>query len=406
MATEALSQEAALGRSVDSLLELARGSNPEYAAAQAEATAAGERVVPAGALADPRLRVELRDITRSGEQNPTISPSRVGSTRYLLSQDLPWFGKRELRREIAEFEAEGAKNRASGTWAELAAKIKTAYAQRYYVQRNLQLMREILDLTRRLEKIAQARYSGGLAALADVIRAQVEQTGLQSELLVLEGESRQLDARINALLARPAAAPLAAPERLRALPAAANFDPATLEERLRARNPVLFAETSRVQAAERSRELVYRNRYPDVTVGAGPIQYQSAIREWELMVELNLPLQLSSRRSQEREAEATLAAARARKEATANQLLAELSENLVGIETARRTELLASTSLLPEAELTYRAALAGYETGKVDFATLLEAQRKIRQARQSEIKAQSEARIRLGEIERLLGDDL
>jgi len=68
--------------------------------------------------------------------------------------------------------------------------------------------------------------------------------------------------------------------------------------------------------------------------------------------------------------------------------------------------MLATTSLLPQAELTFRAALAGYENGKIDFATLLEAQRQIRQARQSQIKAQSEAQIRLAAIERLLGEDL
>ena len=50
--------------------------------------------------------------------------------------------------------------------------------------------------------------------------------------------------------------------------------------------------------------------------------------------------------------------------------------------------------------------MAGYETGKVDFATLLDAQRQIRQARQNRIKAQADAQMRLAEIERILGEDL
>lgn len=124
------------------------------------------------------------------------------------------------------------------------------------------------------------------------------------------------------------------------------------------------------------------------------------------MVEVNIPLQQSSRRAQERESEAMLSAARARKEAAANQALADLSENLSGLDAARRTEVLSSANLLPQAELTFQAALAGYETGKVDFATLLDAQRQIRQARLNQIKAQTEAQIRLAEIERLLGEDL
>ena len=58
-----------------------------------------------------------------GEQNATLLPARVGSTRYLVMQDLPWLGKRELKQEIAELEARGAEGRASGSWAELAARI-------------------------------------------------------------------------------------------------------------------------------------------------------------------------------------------------------------------------------------------------------------------------------------------
>jgi cobalt-zinc-cadmium efflux system outer membrane protein len=401
-----LAQEAALGANVDTLINYAKTRNPEYAAMQAEAEASGERVTPAGALPDPKFRTELRDITRMGEQSATLSPSRVGSTRYLLMQDIPWFGKRDLKREIAELEADGAKGRALGTWADVAGRIKVNFAQLYYVHRNEQLTREILDLMTRLEKVAQVRYSGGLAAQQDVIRAQVEQTNMRNELIALETEQHHLHARLNALLARPNNAPLQVPTQLRKLPAPVTLDYATLEERVRTRNPQLFADESKIKAAEKSRDLTYKNRYPDFTLGVSPIQYQNSIKEWELMFEVNIPLQQSSRRSQERESESMLNAARSRKEATTNQVSAELAEALSGIEAARRTENLLTNSLLPQAELTFKAALAGYETGKVDFATLLDSQRQIRQARQDQLKAQVDAQMRLAEIERLLGEDL
>ena len=401
-----LAQEAALGANVDTLINYAKTRNPEYAAMQAEAEASGERVTPAGALPDPKFRTELRDITRMGEQSATLSPSRVGSTRYLLMQDIPWFGKRDLKREIAELEADGAKGRALGTWADVAGRIKVNFAQLYYVHRNEQLTREILDLMTRLEKVAQVRYSGGLAAQQDVIRAQVEQTNMRNELIALETEQHHLHARLNALLARPNNAPLQVPTQLRKLPAPVTLDYATLEERVRTRNPQLFADESKIKAAEKSRDLTYKNRYPDFTFGVSPIQYQNSIKEWELMFEVNIPLQQSSRRSQERESESMLNAARSRKEATTNQVSAELAEALSGIEAARRTENLLTNSLLPQAELTFKAALAGYETGKVDFATLLDSQRQIRQARQDQLKAQVDAQMRLAEIERLLGEDL
>ncbi|NHC08294.1 TolC family protein [Azonexus fungiphilus] len=402
----ALAQEVAPGANVDSLLAYAKSRNPEFAAMQAEADASAERVVPAGALPDPKFRTELRDITKMGEQNATLSPSRVGSTRYLLMQDIPWYGKRDLKREIAELEADGAKGRALGAWADIAGRIKVNFSQLYYLRQSERLTREILDLMTRLEKVAQVRYAGGLAAQQDVIRAQVEQTNMRNELIALESEQQYLRARLNALLSRPTTAQLAEPSQLRKLPAPAMLDFVGLEERVRAKNPQLFADESKIKSAEKTRDLTYKNRYPDFTLGVSPIQYQSAIKEWELMVELNIPLQQASRRAQERESESMLNAARARKEATANQVTAELAESLAGLEAARRTENLLTGSLIPQSELTFQAALAGYETGKVDFATLLDAQRQIRQAKQNQFKAQVDAQVRLAEIERLLGEEL
>jgi outer membrane protein TolC len=406
LVSPALSQEPAIGQTVDSLLDYARDNNPEYASMRHEADAAGERVAPAGALPDPRLKIELMDITKMGEQNASLSPGRVGSTKYTISQELPWYGKRDLKREIAELEAEGAQGRARGSWTEIATQLKTAYAQLYFLNHNEQLTREILGLMVRLEKIAQARYAGGLAMQQDVIRSQVEQTGMRNDLIMLENEGNMLRARINMLLARPANAPIARPEELPPIPSPAQLDYATLEDRVRGRNPQLFAEEARIKSAEKSRELAYKERYPDFMLGVTPVQYRNSIKEWELMVEFNIPLQQSSRRAMERESEAMLAAARSRKEATANQLLSELAENLSGIEAARRTEMLVNTRLLPQAELTFDSALVAYENGKIDFATLLEAQQQIRKARQNQIKAQAEARIRLAEIEKLLGEDL
>ena len=101
-----------------------------------------------------------------------------------------------------------------------------------------------------------------------------------------------------------------------------------------------------------------------------------------------------------------LAAARSRKEAVAYRLTGELFENLAALQAAQRTAALTQTSLLPQAEATLQAALAGYENGRVDFATLLDAQRQIRTSRQNLLKAEVEVQVRLAAIEKLLGEDL
>ena len=395
------------GATLDSLLTLARERHPELRAMQYEAEAAAQRIGPAGALPDPMLNTELRDVTNEmagGGFN--LSPAKVGSTRYQFRQTFPAWGRRDAKREAAQASADEASYRASATWTELSMRIKTAYARWQQVHATLDQSREILALTDRLESVAQVRYASGLAPQQDAIRAQVERTNVATEIAMLDAELVATRARINGLLARPADASLAAPRRDAQLPTLARLDAAALRERVLARNPQLAAEDARVRAAEKNKDVVWSNRYPEFTFGVAPIQSRNRISEWELMFEINIPLQQGARRADEREAVSMLAAAQARKEAAANELLSQLGEQLAALEAARQVESLTQSSLLPQAALTLQAALAGYETGKVDFATVLEAQRQIRQAQLNLIRTRAEARMRLAEIERLLGEEL
>lgn len=391
-----LQAQSAPGASVDELLALARERAPELAAMRLEAEAAEERVVPAGAFPEPMFRVELQE----------IDAGRVGATKYTVLQPLPWFGKRDARRAVAQADAQAARHRVDDSWLEIELRIKTAYAQYWQLARVEQLTREVLDLLDRLEEIAQARYAGGLAAQQDAIRARTERTMIESELVVLEGERARAVAIINAILRRSATAELARPERLKPVPTSAALEFEALTARVAARNPTLAAEAARVTSAEQARDLAYRNRYPDISFGVSPIQRGSRIAEWEVMVEVAIPLQQGVRRSQEREAERMRDAAAARRAAAFERLKGELGGALAALESARRTESLIEGRLLPLAQVNFESALAGYENGKIDFAALLEAQRQIRSARLSIAKAQAEQRMRLAELERIVGDEL
>lgn len=393
------------GADVASLLALARANNPELAGMRFEAHAAQERLAQAQALPDPRLRIELQDVTKMGAQNPTLWPNDVGSTRYTLTQELPWWGVRALKQEQAAFAAQGSEAQVRSTWLDVAARIKLGFAQLYFLQRNARLSQEVLGLMQHLEQLARSRYAGGLAPQQDAIRAQTEQTAMRAELIALQAELRSNQARMNALLARPITAPLAEPQVLRALPGADQLDLAVLEQRARAHNPALAAAEAQWKAADKGQELVFKGRYPSIMLGIAPTQFQNDFKTWDLMLELNIPLRQGTRRAQEREALAMRDAARARSQASANQVLAELSENWLALHSAQQTESLVSHSLLPQAELSLQSALAGYETGKVDFATVLDAQRQIRLAQQSRIKAQAEGQARLAQIERLIGEE-
>lgn len=400
-------EEGALGANLKGLLEYAREHNPQLSATRFDADAATERAQPAGAWPDPVLRTELMGVSnRQSGNSVNLLPSQVDGTRYLLMQRVPWFGKTDLQRELAEAQAIQAREQVAATWSDLSTMIKVAYARYYFLASSESLARETLSLLGSLEQIAQSRYANGIGAQQDVIRAQVEQTTLYAELLELENEQHHAHVKLNSLLSRPLTASLVKPVQPRPLPAPAQLDYAMLEDKLLKRNPQLQMAEAGIIAAEKTRDLAYRERYPDITLGVAPTQVGSSVRTWDLMIELSLPFQQKTRRSAEHEAESMLSASTARRQALLDQVSSALAESMYGLETARRAEVLTMTRLLPQAELTYQSALAGYETGKVDFSVLIDAQRQILKARQQQLKSQLEAQLRFADIERLIGEEI
>lgn len=395
------------GRELPPLLQWARQHNPNFAAMRFESDALRARVQSAQALPDPVLLTELRDVTRQAEGGGfSLDPARVGSTRWQVSQALPGWGKRGRREGAASAAAEESGFRAELAWNEVAAQVRGYWTQSWRFGQSLAVTRELKDLMRSVEETARRRYGAGLGQQQDVLRAQVELSVLDGELAQMEAELHAQQARLNSLLARDPDARLTVPEALPALPVVDHGRHLQLAARLKEKNPLHLAEGARAAAAERNREVVRDARTPDYRLGLGAIQMGNRVAEWELMLEVNIPLQQGSRRAQEAEADAMAGAARARRQAAENLALADLAHAVTDYEAARRLEMLARQSLAPQAEVALQSALAAYENGRLDFATLLDAQRQLRQARLARIKAHADAQLRLAEIEKAVGESL
>ena len=97
------------GASVESLLAIAREGSPDLRMVRLEAEAARERIGPAGALPDPRsaCRTGKHHAQRHAERDAVAVAGRRYQIHCLL-QPLPFWGKRDLKREIAAAEADQA----------------------------------------------------------------------------------------------------------------------------------------------------------------------------------------------------------------------------------------------------------------------------------------------------------
>lgn len=349
--------------------------NPEIRAARAEAEAARQRVSPAGALDDPMLEAGLVNVPTD-----TWRLNREDMTMRMLglSQRLPFPGKRALRRELAEHEAENAEHALRETANRVAREVKMAYLDLALAVESARLIRDNIVVLEQFLAIVESRYAVGQGAQADVFKAQAQLARMREELLRMEREQPVMQAELAKLLARDAAAPIAAP-----LPAprAGGLDPAALREAALARRPQLLALRNKVERSAAAIELARKEYGPDLD-----LRLQYGRREnmpdgtrrpdmMSFMVAINLPIWGGEK------IDPRIAEARAMRDQAAsmyraqqNEVFAKLRQQVAIAEQNRRSLELYDAAILPQARLAVEAALAAYRVGRVDFLTLLDSQ--------------------------------
>ena len=392
-----------LGSSPQALIEYARQGNPGFAAARAEASAAQERVTPAGALPDPRFELELMDATNTmSGRSASLLPGQVGETRYRITQPLPGWGKRELAVKAAAAQATQTDAMRDATWVALAAKIEALWLRYHAADREQVLNRDALTLLQSLEEFSLTRYELGLLPQQAVLRMQREITAQRLALVEIEQRRKGLAAGLNGLLGRAHDAPLAPPDDPEPLPE--QLESAALFEAVASTNPEVQVAANGIDVARAERERTYQDRLPDFAVGVTNNRPDEGKSSWDVMFEVMIPLQQSSRRAREREAEYLLLAAEARRDDAKARATGELGSAWSMYAQGRETLRLLDHTLLPQAEATRDASRAALASGTVDFDSVIEAERQLIDIRTRRLQTELETRLALAEIRKLTGE--
>lgn len=345
-------------------------NNPDLRALKAESEAADARILPAGALPDPRATIEMREID---PDNPSLLPAAVGSTTYSLKQSIPLWGKRGLARDVARQQAQATRFDREAVALELLARAEQAYVRYWHARESVVVIDRRIELLDQMEAVARTRYAVGVAVQQDSIQAQVAGTLLQRERIERLATREEAAAMLNSTLGRPPDATLAEPvaEPVLPMPSASLTDAlAALSDR---RHPALRASTALAAAADSAAQLQRRQRLPDITLGVGVMQRADRVAGYEVMLEVEIPLQQRALRERERAALRMGDAAHAREQAVANAIQGQLGQSWARASSARDQRLLIERTLLPQAQANFESALASYRVGGVDFSTLLEA---------------------------------
>ena len=391
------------GDSLTSLQAAVQQDNPQLQQVMAEMQAASARAISAGALADPVFKLELMDFTPEGKGKQYL-PGRTGQSKYTLMQDLPWYGKRDLKTSIAEQQADVAKFKAAKTQNELKAEMRRLYARRYETHQMWLLNEEIDSVLHQIEQTANSRYQQGLANQQELIQTQLNRSQLAKMQIDLEANQQQLQSWTNAILNRAPAAELAFPTEL---PSLSNNELKALKDTDWLKQTPQWQQTvSERNAATLNERLVEKNRYPDFTVGVVAVQNQQQLEEWEGMVQFNLPLNLTRRTADEREAQAMSIAAKAEQQQMSNDLQSQFWRAITAIEQAQKQQQLLKNKIQEQAALNLRSALQAYQNNQLPLSGLLEAEQQWLEVRQSQIQAASAEQMAYADIEALTGKAL
>lgn len=376
---------------LDELLAEARASSPEVAAARRAADAAAARVPQAGALPDPMLSLGLMNVPMSfdlGEEGMTMGSVQLG-------QRLPAPGTRGAREAMAREAHRSAEREAEEAERAVAERLKDSYYELLFIERALEVLTRNRALLVDLAEVARTRFSVGQTPQQDVLRAQTEITRLEEQMAGIEARRIGATSRINALLERPALQPVdpVYPDDVQALalrgPTPGAFTAAALEAGLgdgfpslaelqgRAilERPMVLAHQHRIEAAREGVRLARYDRYPDVEVMLG---YGTRRDRGDLFsAQVSLPLPVFAGRKQRQaviEAEHELAADELRHQQMVADVHADVAARYAALVRTREQILLLNEGVIPQAEATIESAMAAYQAGRVEFASLLEAQ--------------------------------
>ncbi|MCR6630575.1 MAG: TolC family protein [Magnetospirillum sp.] len=400
------SHNGAVGASVDDLVAIAKAMNPELQVVALEADAAAAKVEGADSLMDPKVTFLVEGWQRDF---PSYLPrgSSGGTDKTIrVTQELPFWGKRDLRREIAEAGARKAAVLKTAVENDLVAKVKVAYAEYHQAHLAIDLAKNLSGRLDTLTKLARARYGQGLGSQQDVTRAGVEKSMLDTEIARMQAERRKARVKINRLLNRDLNAPLVEEPHPRPIPAKEALDVAALTDRAQSANPELLAQEAIIAGADKSVALAEKSWYPDFEVGVGAMRREGRFDNYEAMVTMNLPIRWGLRNSEIGEAKAMSAAARQRRQAREIELGNEVQDAHISLEASRQVETLLRENSLPQAEIGFQAAAKSYELGRTEFVDVLTAEQQLWKTQIDLLKVQFDQQMRLAEIEKLIGGEL
>jgi len=352
---------------LSSLIQEALDRNPDISKSKALTEAERERIPQAKSLPDPTVSLGLQN---DGFKRIEVGRMETSYYQVMVTQPLPWPGKRNLRGEIAGLGVDAAQSSLVRTRLSLQADVKRAYFGLLLVRGQFQLLEQQATFLKQAEEITRSRYEVGQGSQADLLRAQLERTRLQQQRLALQSQESVFIADLNRLRGMAPDTPIPTSSTLEAFPLESEPAP-SLIERAEKDSPEVQAAKVGIRQAEKSLDLAKLDRKPDFGVSAGLMPRGSLDPMWTVGVSVSLPIWGRQKRAVS-EQEWRRKSQGSELESIKNLLAQRIHERAAQLDASLGTIKIYREGLLVQSESSFKATLAQYEVGRAPFLSVLE----------------------------------
>lgn len=405
-------EETKAAESLPALVEIALANNPELKSSRAKWQMFVNKAKQASALEDPMFMFKLQNLVA---RDPFSFGGTDPQTAKVIgiSQQLPFWGKRAIKQQIADYEVESYKWSIEERKLELARMVKETWYQIWAQDKFLGIIDKNLSILSDFITIAESKYSVGQGVQQDIYKAGLEKSKMVDMQISLQQQRKSLEANLNYLLYRPTATPTGP---------IADFDLPQLHQSADQLNEIAYENrpqikslSSLVNKGQASHRLARKEFYPDFN-----ISFEYMFREkvdtdmikdpgdnmFTLGVTFNLPFQQERRRAMLAESASETNMSAEELNALKNTIAFNISDTLVQLERRKKLIELYKNGIIPQAEQSLESAVIGYRVSKVDFLTLLDGQMSLFNYERELYESRAEYMMRLAQLEATVGTGL
>jgi len=376
-------------------LNLAITYNPELSAYLADINAKQGLSLQASLLPNPQLQASASNFGNSKFKGYDGKVITLG-----LSQLIELGGKRSARSKAAQLDQQLAIRRYENKRLTLMAQTAEAFIRLLAAQKNVELQKDLLKLSKNVVHIADVQVRVGNVSPLQATKARISLSSAQIALRQAERQLQNSRKQLAVFWGNPSphfSQATGQLEHIQALP-----ELTELLKRLD-NNPDLKQGLTEINKRRASIEVEKSKAIPDVTLNVSGNNYVNR-DDYNINAGFSIDLPVFDRNQGNiQSATHGLTQANAQYSAILARVQTELKNNYQTLTTTWQEIKTLKDDVIPNAEQAFQAAQKGYQVGEFNFLTVLDAQRTLFRVKSQYLNALTAYHVNTIRIEKLLG---